>query len=71
MIDLVEKWKLAARRDDLFNHMVPSDVRLLVGEIERLRIILTGLAKRHEGYEQGCGPCLCEWHEKARNELLR
>ena len=40
MIDLVEKWKEAARCDDLFNHMVPSDVRLLVQEIERLRIPL-------------------------------
>ena len=36
-IDLVKRWKEAARRDDLFNHMVPSDVRQLVGEIERLR----------------------------------
>ena len=37
MTDLVEKWKEAARRDDLFNHMVPSDVRQLIGAIERLR----------------------------------
>ena len=39
MVDLVKQWKEAARRDDLFDHMVPSDVRLLVKEIERLRKI--------------------------------
>lgn len=37
MVDLVKRWKEAARRDDLFDHMVPSDVRQLVKEIERLR----------------------------------
>lgn len=36
-IDLVKRWKEAARRDDLFDHMVPSDVRLLLKEIEALR----------------------------------
>ena len=39
MVSLVTKWKEAARRDDLFNHMVPSDVRLLIKEIERLQCI--------------------------------
>lgn len=39
MVDLVKQWKEAARRDDLFDHMVPSDVRLLVKEIERLKAI--------------------------------
>ena len=48
MTDLVERWKLAARRDDLFDHMVPSDVRQLVGEIERLRDGLAQIAS---------GPC--------------
>lgn len=37
MADLVKQWKEAARRNDLFDHMVPSDVRQLIGEIERLR----------------------------------
>ncbi len=37
MADLVEKWKMAARRDDVLNIMVPSDVRELVGEIEQLQ----------------------------------
>lgn len=32
-------------------------------EAERL---LIGLSKRHEGYETGMGPCICEWHKKAR-----
>ena len=36
-VDLVKQWKEAARRDDLFDHMVPSDVRQLIGEIEQLR----------------------------------
>ena len=34
--------------------------------IDRLRKVLAGLAKRHEGYEQACGPCLCEWRQEAR-----
>ena len=46
MTDLVERWKLAARRDDLFDHMVPSDVRQLVGEIERLRVALFEISDR-------------------------
>ena len=40
MNDLVKQWKEAARRDDLFDHMVPSDVRQLLSEIERLRDLL-------------------------------
>ncbi len=50
MVDLVKQWKEAARRDDLFDHMVPSDVRQLVGEIERLRADLDAIpedVKRH------------------------
>ncbi len=39
MVDLVKKWKEVARRDDLFDNMVPSDVRMLVKEIERLQKI--------------------------------
>ena len=35
----------------------------------KLREVLEGLAKRHEGYEHGCGPCRCEWHQKARQAL--
>lgn len=41
--DLVAQWKEAARLDDLFDHMVPSDVRQLIGEIERLRAECTQL----------------------------
>ena len=32
---------------------------------------LEGLAKRHEGYEHGCGPCVCEWHQKARAAIAK
>jgi len=42
-IDLVKRWKEAARRDDLFDHMVPSDVRLLLMEIEALRTRVAAL----------------------------
>ena len=49
MVDLVKQWKEAARRDDLFDHMVPSDVRLLVQEIERLREREAALAGALEG----------------------
>ncbi len=45
MVDLVKQWKEAARRDDLFNHMVPSDVRQLVGEIERLGEVIREIAR--------------------------
>ena len=38
-MDLVKKWKMLARQDDLFDHMVPSDVRVLIQEIERLQKI--------------------------------
>ncbi len=51
MADIVEKWKDAARRDDLFDHMVPSDVRELIAEIERLRAENTAADKA--GYERG------------------
>lgn len=35
--DIVEQWTELSRRDDLFNHMVPSDVRMMLGEISRAR----------------------------------
>lgn len=38
-------------------------------EIKQLRVILSGLAARHEGYEHACGPCICKWHERARAVL--
>ena len=34
-------------------------------ENAQLREILVGLAKRHE-WQPGMGPCVCEWHTKAR-----
>ena len=37
MIDLVKRWKEAAKRDDVLDEMVPSDIRQLVGKIERLQ----------------------------------
>ncbi len=40
-------------------------------EHKQLQIVLAGLAKRHEGYEQGCGPCICEWHQKAQSLLSK
>ena len=49
MDDLVKQWKEAARHDDLFDHMVPSDVRLLVKEIERLRALLDEATTNPEG----------------------
>jgi len=44
MVDLVEKWKETARRDDLWRIMVPSDVRELIMEIEKLRAALESIA---------------------------
>ena len=37
MGDIVERFTEISRRDDCFDHMVPSDVRLMLKEIVRLR----------------------------------
>lgn len=39
MIDpeMLENWKHVARRDDACNYFVPSDIRVMIGEIERLQ----------------------------------
>lgn len=37
MSDIVEEFQEISRRDDCFKHMVPSDVRRMLGEIARLR----------------------------------
>ncbi len=61
MTDLVKKWKLVARRDDVLNRMVPSDIRMLVGEIERLRGTLYKIQvitdDPHEGFEGTVDVC--------------
>ncbi len=49
MNDLVKKWQEISRRDDCFNHMVPSDVRQLLAEIEHLQVIIIE-AKRLIGF---------------------
>lgn len=38
-IELID-WQEKARRDDLFKHLVPSDVRYFIGEILRLRKVI-------------------------------
>lgn len=38
----------------------------LLDELEKTMKILNGLSSRHEGYQFGIGPCICEWHEQAR-----
>lgn len=38
----------------------------LAEELENTMKILKGLATRHEGYQFGTGPCVCEWHKQAR-----
>ncbi len=35
-------------------------------EIALLKEVLAGLSSQHDGYEHGMGPCICEWHVKAR-----
>ncbi len=37
--ELVTKWRDISRQDDCFNHMVPSDVRVMLGVIEGLSSI--------------------------------
>jgi len=43
MADLVERFTEISRRDDCFDHMVPSDVREMLGEITLLRASLGDL----------------------------
>ena len=33
----LQEWIKVSRRDDCFDRLVPSDVRLMLGEIDRLR----------------------------------
>lgn len=40
---------------------IATNVRLAEAET-----LLKGMAKRHDGYEEGIGPCICEWHQKVR-----
>ncbi len=35
-------------------------------EIALLKEVLSGLSRQHDGYQHGFGPCICEWHLKAR-----
>lgn len=43
-----------ARRDDLFNHIVPSDVRVLIREVERLQALNTRIMRSlHNMVEDG------------------
>ena len=44
MSQLADKWRLPARRDEVLETMVPSDIRQLVGEIDRLEIVLERIA---------------------------
>ncbi len=48
MTDIVERFHEISRRDDCFDHMVPSDVRELLGEIERLRAGLLEIRRRRK-----------------------
>lgn len=37
-------WKEFSRRDDCLDEMVPSDLRMLIGEIERLQKTLAAIS---------------------------
>ena len=60
MNKLVTKWRTISRQDDCFYHMVPSDVRVLLSEIEKLSDLLVEHHQHHmmQGdiiYEDGKG----------------
>lgn len=40
MSELADKWRERAKRDDVCDRMVSSDVRMLVGEIDRLTTLI-------------------------------
>ena len=61
MTDLVERLR---RAEKFGGHYAEA-----AGEIELLRKTLRGLALQHMSYEHGFGPCVCEWHNKAREIL--
>jgi len=48
-LDMMKTW---ARRDDAFSVLVPSDVRELIGEVERLRAAI----RNHRVDVWGAGP---------------
>ncbi len=50
MTDIVEHFREISRRDDCFIHMVPSDVRMMLSEIERLRAGLALILPMAKGY---------------------
>jgi hypothetical protein len=41
----LDQWIVEARRDDVLEHMVPSDLRQIFGEIDRLRKLLVETRK--------------------------
>ena len=48
-------------RDELL-----CEIDHLKGGADEAERLLRGLMLRHDGYEHGCGPCICEWHNAAR-----
>ena len=58
--DIVDEFTEISRQDDCFRHMIPSDVRRLLGEIERLRADRDRLAAIVERARNGY-PQLIDW----------
>lgn len=48
----IEKWKEMARRDDWHAHFVGSDIRQMLGEIERLERQVTHLNDLVDAYKR-------------------
>ena len=45
--DTLNDWSELSKRDDCMNRLVPSDIRLMLGEIDRLRAEISWLKREH------------------------
>ena len=64
-----ETLEKAAEHGTLLNTNTAANVLATVARATEAERLLRGLARQHEGWQHGMGPCICEWHEAARSHL--
>jgi hypothetical protein len=66
----IEEWQEFARRDDCLDRMVPSDLRQIVAQVNRLRACLTDcLATAEQNADGLSGPQVGLFIGRLRNDL--